>query len=290
YQSNPSTYKAKTANAFSVHLLKLAIIDNRPMVPVVCNSKHVFHRQNYIFLRALLNNDTNLVKFFLDNKFPENINSRIFGDENMNAPTYLMLAVSLNNPEILSLFIKAANLKTSWLGITPVILAACNKTYGMLHSGETHMSYITTSQLLALNGRVAHYADLPVFPIDFLCMRGDIANINILIERAPRCVQMSKLCFLVQSNTDIILKLLVAGANPEQKINGITPLHVAAYSNNLAAMVVFHRLGCTASQKDDKGRTPIEYTSEIACFRYLQAQLTELKKNPKGEGYVKVFN
>ncbi|KAG0440101.1 putative ankyrin repeat protein [Dictyocoela muelleri] len=273
YQSNPSSYKDKKINTFQLHLLKLSIIDNRRTEPVFHNSSECFHRQNYVFLRALLNNDTTIVKFFLDNGFPSDVNSRIFGEENMNAPTYLMLAISLSNPEILSLFLKSANLRTNWIGVTPLILSACNKTYSMLLKEDSQIAYMTTSQFLVLNGKIPSYKDKPIFPIDFLCMTGDITNIDLMIKHCPKAVKKSQICFLVQSNTNIILKLLDAGINPDQNINGITPLHVAAYSNNLAAIIIFQRLGCSVIEKDNKGRLPIEYTSEITCYEYLKGQM-----------------
>ncbi|KAL6624289.1 ankyrin [Neocallimastix sp. 'constans'] len=124
------------------HLLQLAIHDNRiTTASTLLNNltygsvrKKKTQEINKAFLYAMTKKLENISLLFLNKGFPNNVNSSIF-DANMNLtkkqkkndnlqfPSYFILAVALGLMDVVNFMIKKAIVNLSWFGLTPLILA-----------------------------------------------------------------------------------------------------------------------------------------------------------------------
>jgi hypothetical protein len=189
-----------------------------------------------------------------------------------------MLAVAMNNLDVLSLFLKNnPNFKSDWYGLSPLMLCSSTHSFVKLIDRCNSYSFITLSQLNLLNSLRFHEPmvfgkEKPIFVIDFLCMKKDITSLEILLEKYPDTALLSKLCFLVQCDVHITLLLLKYMARVDQSLNGMNPLHLSCIVGNLEMCAVYLDMRIDLNKVDDKGNTPLHYASmygNIECMNYL---------------------
>ncbi|KAI5176308.1 hypothetical protein PAEPH01_2270, partial [Pancytospora epiphaga] len=101
---------------------------------------------------------------------------------------------------------------------------------------------------------------LPIFLLDFACMKSDKKLIKEILENTPEAGALSRLSFIVQSEEHLILILSRYGFRTEQEFNGHTPLHISCYNNDFCTLSILLYLGFPIA-RDRLGHFPNEVGS-----------------------------
>lgn len=254
---------------YRLHLLKLALLDNRPFTSNMEIKPCCFNRTNVVFLLGMIKNKPELVRSMLRGGFPGSINSPVLGDSMF--PTYFQLACAMDQ-DILSVFLDfSPNYTLCWNGLTPQMIASFgNKAL----ETKQPFDFVTMRQyrlLSALRGLdVVGGDEKPIFLMDFLCMEGDMQGTRKILDRNPELARVSKLCYLVQNSTEWILFLSRYQTSVHQDLNGFSPLHLSSLNGNFEGLVAFISLGGKLNAKDELGNTPMHYCAALGHLKCLE--------------------
>lgn len=102
--------------------------------------------------------------------------------------------------------------------------------------------------------------NLPIFLLDFACMRSDKRFIKEILDCVPEAGALSRLSFIVQSEEHLILILSRYGFRTDQQFNGHTPLHISCYNNDFCTLSILLYLDFPIV-RDSLGRFPNEVGS-----------------------------
>jgi ankyrin repeat protein len=270
---------------YKLHLLHLALLDDRE-----CNLNMelrpcCYNRTNLIFLLAMIKNRPDIVQFMLSSGFPRSINSSMFGSPIF--PTYFHLACAMHR-DVLAVFMgHSPDYTLSWNGLTPQMIASF-KSNSL--QNKQQFDFLTMQQYRQLNAlrriKMAHSREKPMFLVDFLCMNGDLAGAKRILDRNPELARASRMCYLVQNEIEWIMLLTRFQTCVYQEFNGLTPLHVSALGNNFRALVAFLKLGISPNSVDGLGNTPMHYCAyhrHLECLELLARCGGDLRI-PNGRG------
>lgn len=236
--------------------LRLALLDGRSYklnFPLIqCNYK----RMDLIFVMAMIKGKADIVYHFLNYGFPGDINSPIFGSK--LTPSYFQLSCALDF-EILSLFLEySPAFHISWNGLTPQMIASFN-CFSLYY--KQPWEFLTTTQFYLMNKlrniNLRQDRDEPIFLLDFMCMNKHIIALKKLLDKHPELASLSRFCYITHCNLNILRILTGYQTKSNQEYSGVTPLHIAAFENNISILVTFLYIKCNPNLKDLDGDTPL---------------------------------
>lgn len=257
--SYPKTYSRQ--NFHQLHLLKLSLIDGTPLPKFPPTNLNFCNLLNYVFILAMIKNKTRLVKYFLENGFPRNINASIFNTE--MTPTYFLLSCVLKN-DMYKLFLNfSPNHSITWNSLSSnFLLLKKNIIYE-----NQDWNFITTRQyeLMCLykNIKIRRSNESPIFFFDFLIMTNKYKNVKFLLSYSPEIIQYSNFCFVFCSQFVILKMLTMHSIDFNQFYGKLTPLHVAAYTGDLNILLTYLIKAKNLDLQDEKGNTCLH----IAAYR-----------------------
>ncbi|KAF9762699.1 Ankyrin-1 [Nosema granulosis] len=262
---------AERRNSFRRNLqsLRLALLDGRSYklnFPLLqCN----FKRVDLIFVLAMVKGRTDIVYHFLNYGFPGDINSPIFGTR--LTPSYFQLACALDY-EILLMFLEySPAFHLTWNGLTPQMIASFN-CFSLYY--KQPWEFLTTTQYLLMN-RVRNIylrkdRDEPIFLLDFMCMNKHIIALKKLLDKHPELANLSRFCYISHSNLNVLRILTGYQTRPNQEYSGVTPLHIAAFENNISILVTFLYIKCNPNVQDWDGDTPLHVAARKKHYAALE--------------------
>ncbi|ADM11293.1 ankyrin repeat-containing protein [Encephalitozoon intestinalis ATCC 50506] len=257
------------AAGYKLHLVKMALIDERPFKFNFESRRYYFKNVNIVFLLGMIKNKPELVYSMLSNGFPNNINSSIFGSPMF--PTYFHLACAMHH-NILSVFLKfSPSYSLCWNGLTPQMIASFS---GKSLESKQPFNFVSMKQYLLLNSfrgfKITETDEKPIFLIDFLCMENDMEEARRVLNRNPELSRVSKICYLAQDNIEWIMFLSRYQTSVHQEFNGISPLHISSINGNFEGLVALVALGSYINSRDRQGNTPMHYCAMMQHFRCLE--------------------
>ncbi|EPR80143.1 Ankyrin repeat containing protein [Spraguea lophii 42_110] len=287
YWSKLSYTKDLSDNNFNLHKLKLSILDG---IDVECKYSIKNNRRcGNIFIMAMLYGRLDIVKHFLNHGFPYSVNCRILNSQQF--PTYGMLALGLNDPQLISCVKRSLKADISWFGINSGFLMALKGSY------TRNITYLPAGQYFYISKSNGYdyksfNNNFLIVEADFICMKEDTKKILSYLKIHNGGVRFSKCCYLLQSNLDICFKLYEYKADVFQIMYGMTPIHFSAIRNSIEGIIFFMKTGLSLNSSDDKHRSPLfhayknknyplckfmlDYGAEIDFFVFAQEDTFEV--------------
>lgn len=291
---------------------------------LICKKIH-YPIVNRIFLLGLTYGMDKICEMLMEAGFPRNFNDSIYVSPsktfrvNFLFPSYLILAVALGRSFVVRTMLnKGASPNRSWLGLTPLLLAPCRIhpkasvaiVKALLAAGADPHHSIGQRSLRHLEKMAATgcgtetdiSAAVPIskaqiariYPLDIAATAENCDLVIALLQglasggNPTESVRSCGLCLLTQSDLDITIRLVKAGADVEQRdAEGNTPLHWAAKRGKTDIIAVLLHAGADIDAVNHRGWYSLKRGVGRMNLFFLIGQ--PYMKHPKG-ATVKLFN
>ncbi|EOB12167.1 E3 ubiquitin-protein ligase mib1 [Nosema bombycis CQ1] len=253
----------------SLQSLRLALLDGREYkldFPII---QCYYRRLDIIFLLAMLKGKTDILAYFLSYGFPGNINTPIFNSK--LTPSYFQMSCALEY-EVLSMFLDySPSFTLTWNGLTPQMIASFN-CFSLYY--KQPWDFITTNQFYLMNKirnvYIVEDREEPIFLFDFMCMNKHLLALKKLLDRYPELASVSRFCYIAHCNLNVLRLLTGYQIKSNQVYGGITPLHIAAFENNISILATFLYIKCNPNLQDLEGDTPLHVAARRKHFVALE--------------------
>jgi len=270
-QNNENSEKCSYKHVYNVrkrhnlHLLKIALLDNRPFKSSISVDQGFYNLQNFIFLLAMIKKRPEIVYFFLKEGFPKNINNSTFGTD--LSPTYFQLACVLSGEIMRLLMDFFPSYSLTYNGLTPQMLLL-NKAHFLYDKQE--WCFLTTTQYELLNQyksiKLIKNEENPIFLLDFLCMNNQVDEVRNLLKDYSELITYSKYCFVLNYNFKLMAILAENSINVNQTFCKLTPLHISAYINDINHAITSLMIKMDCNLQDDNGDTPLHIAARLKHY------------------------
>ena len=240
----------------SSFLTKVGVIELEVDDAMIAWNFFFYHSFELSLLKAIIDNDLNLVKFLLNiNTSADTANdSVVHGTENGTTP--LFVASEEGHTEVVSLLLKAnadPNIQTE-KGASPLFIA----------SQEGHTEIV--SLLLKANADPNIQIEDGPTPLFIASQEGHTEVVSLLLKTnanlqiddpAPLCVASLK------GHTEVVSLLLKANADPNIQIEkGVTPLHIASKEGHTEVVSLLLKANVDPNIQTEDGATPLFLASQ----------------------------
>ncbi|TBU03764.1 ankyrin repeat-containing protein [Hamiltosporidium magnivora] len=210
------------------------------------NTGHLYNPDNFPTPATCINSNLNFTK------------TKILGENDHKSETNIYMAESSSiSQNVYDWYSTYNSISISSMGLPNLSKHLANWFSNPYHKYSSFTSSIPSFSL---------------YPLDILCIRSNYISLSLFLKTEGAICAVSKICFMVHCDINITFLLIKYGGNCNQRIFGMTPLHIACMCGNRELACVYIAMGVDVNNVDDIGNTAMHYAAvrgNIGCVEYL---------------------